>query len=133
MKLTNFVPFNIAKELKDLNFKEECLKFYLINQLTGESNKILQRSGEVNKWSVDWNSYLSSRISAPLWQQVIDWFLDTHDIDIDVALVVKGNKFNTYNVTVYLYERTEIVEGTFSNRNDASAAGILKAIELIKN
>jgi hypothetical protein len=65
-----FVPYEITQILIEKGFKEQCLAYYqnqtlIINALSNY---------ELDKYKLG--------IPAPLWQQVIDWLRDTHNIDI---------------------------------------------------
>ena len=55
----NFIPYDLALELKKLGFKEECLAIYC-----GESEirfRVLEKNTFIND--------KSSWVTAPLWQQ----------------------------------------------------------------
>lgn len=68
-----FVSYEIAKLLKEKGFDENCLYYYYVdNELSSmnEDGKPL--------WMNHNNSIFSTCYSAPLKQQVIDWFRDKH-------------------------------------------------------
>lgn len=81
MKLEKlFVPSGIALMAKEKGFDEECISFY--------SNGVLNMS---RIESFDWcivNSEMEKQglnyVSAPLYQQLIDWFEEKHKIFIEV-------------------------------------------------
>jgi hypothetical protein len=58
-----FVPYDMAKELKSLNFKEPCFKSYL-----KDSDNILEGVGD------------KYNIPAPLFSQVFNWFSKKHQL-----------------------------------------------------
>ena len=65
-----FVTYDIALKLKELCFNEECLGFYHGRTFNEERFK----------------RYLyENTISAPLWQQVIDWFRKSWKIHIEIS------------------------------------------------
>jgi len=67
-----FVPYEIAIKLKEKGFNEPCLAWS-----TEDSEYILVETKE----GEDNNSIGGT--SIPLWQQVIDWLSDVHNIEVD--------------------------------------------------
>ena len=80
-----FVTYDIALKLKLLGFAEECLAFY-----TPDSKELLPVYQEPLKGYFTRASSNES-IHAPLWQQVIDWFRDTHRFHIEVFPIPYAN------------------------------------------
>jgi hypothetical protein len=76
-----FVTFEIAKELKELGFDEPCLARF--NKSKFQMNRLRDwykhNSGEIDK------IYLS----APLWQQVINWFREKYKL----IIVIEWNSY----------------------------------------
>jgi hypothetical protein len=66
-----FVPHEIALKLKEKGFDEPCLGYFdpLYKKL------VIWENGSTNSTST-W-------VYAPLWQQVIDWLSDVHNIEVD--------------------------------------------------
>ena len=142
-----FVTYEIALKLKELGFDEECFAIFF--------RTILNNGRTVNYISDDWESpFYKNRtnsesnsidiVSAPLWQQVVDWFLKKKHLYIDITFKeVKGPKIEGIN-SVYLdIEIYSIFDGDawkkyrFSEISDdyyyAREQAILKAIELCKD
>lgn len=74
-----FVSYEIAKELKEKGFDEECLYYYYGgNELFSfiENDKPL--------WMNHNNSTFNTCCSAPLYQQVIDWLREKHNMNVYV-------------------------------------------------
>ena len=110
-----FVTYEIALALKELGFDEECLMLWEHTDFWTN----LIRPEEFKK-------IVSERYcNAPLWQQVIDYFREEHNIIIDVAEIYKG--LGNYHFALNL--EWEYFEGTYY---EAREAAILKAIEIIK-
>ncbi len=70
-----FVPYDMAKKLKDVGFDEECLCVY--NKRMELKHVIICPIGD--------NDYIKKdkhddRLPAPLWQQVEQWFREKHQI-----------------------------------------------------
>jgi len=85
-----FVPSGIALMAKEKGFDEECISFY--------SNGVLNMS---RIESFDWyivNSEMEKQglnyVSAPLYQQLIDWFRYKHGIVIWIETAPYAYTFN---------------------------------------
>lgn len=71
-----FVPYEIALKLKELGFDEPCLYTVIL-----EDGVRPVYNGHQMEW-IDWNNFIPTTntsvgkcyTSAPLYQQVIDWF-----------------------------------------------------------
>lgn len=116
---TNFVTSKISKMLDDLQYNERCLAFF-----DQDDELILLGKGLRN-------SDLLAGMSAPLWQQVIDWFIVTYKFQVIFSYgdfaekwafqlnPVEGGRKPPYRSDyIYSYE-------------EARGQAILKAIELI--
>lgn len=114
-----FVTFEIALKLKELGFDEECFSAYTED---GGLMDIGNYSNYDKIGELDGHSYYISCLS-PLWQQVIDYFREEHNIIIDVAEIYKG----LCNYHFALNFEWKYFEGTYY---EAREAAILKAIEL---
>ena len=85
-----FVPQDIALMAKEKGFDEECISFY--------SNGVLNIS---RIESFDWcivNSEMEKQglnyVSAPLYQQLVDWFRNKHGIVIWIETAPYAHTFN---------------------------------------
>ena len=107
-----FVTYEIALKLKELGFDEQCLMYFDKEELN-----------YCPHWFNNSSLIPNGDISAPLWQQVIDWFREKHDITIDIAKIYNG----TDNYHFALNLEWEYFEGTYY---EAREQAILKAIEL---
>jgi len=128
-----FVTYKIVKELKELGFKDECLGFY-------DKDKVLHL---ISYGRVSYNNTHDSiaihphyRLvcSAPLYQQVIDWLRDIHNIGIYIDFTPK--KTILFKETNMGYSIDKIDSDTEKHNEIkfkmAREQAILKAIELIK-
>jgi len=70
-----FVNYEIALILKEKGFMEECFGFYYYDGSFEKYRLVYEESS---------NDYLNS-INAPLWQQVIDWLREKHDLHIEIG------------------------------------------------
>jgi len=126
-----FVTYEIAKELKNLGFN--CDKFgYYENIINGYQTISEWKKSNLHFYEETENYifYLGNEIVeddnciiAPLWQQVIDWFIKKHDL------------------YVYPFNKAWKIDDLFSclafgetiNYKEGREIAILKAIEIIKN
>jgi hypothetical protein len=79
-----FVPYEIALELKELGFDEPCFKY---NNIWGlrKKDKLVSKIFHVGNPIISMNrqSYLYTDI--PLYQQVFRWFREKHNITCSVS------------------------------------------------
>lgn len=127
-----FVSYELAKELKELGFDEECLGFY-------NHNSQLMRYMNPDK---DWNS-LSSQVlknskitipdtySAPTWEQAFSFIRKKYSYNYSIEYDNELNKYifkyvymnNSYQFNEYLYDTHE----------QAKENCLKKLIEIVKN
>ena len=78
-----FIPYELALELKKLGFNEECFGCY------AERKELIIRIGDYRSFSnnnlegniiANFNDYKNNTISSPLWQQAFDWFRDKYNL-----------------------------------------------------
>lgn len=73
-----FVPYDLALKLKEKGFDEPCFTWYEVHDLYKEhelNNFLLYRNH---------NRFVND-ISAPLYQQVIDWLREKHEIEASIT------------------------------------------------
>lgn len=87
-----FVNYKIARALKDKGFNEECFGIYL----NGNNAKGWTAGNEeinTNEKIKNYYTYKNAHCSAPLYQQVIDWFETKHKLYIDaIPIFQEGNE-----------------------------------------
>ena len=131
-----FCNYEIANILKEKGFNEPCFGYYQNNELiiNALSNYIL------DKYKLG--------IAAPLWQQVIDWFREKHNLRIFESTPIAGLSSKSFNED-FRFELVKIsgngghansVFGngglgsryqTYSSYNEARQAAIEHALTLI--
>ena len=174
-----FVTYEIALKLKELGFDEECLAYYtspsqnevyldkdgektrfclLSRKISGE----LKGQGSVRNYLFQWLldndktsgelHTLAHSVTAPLWQQVIDWFIDKYDIHISLEPIYKPQQFQNLMYCYAISTKENFYGGIDDNldnwiglndggnmfhiensRYKAREQAILKAIELCQN
>lgn len=75
-----FVPYGIAVMAKDAGFNESCFAYY-------DRQNLLFTSSVSNK---DWSKKQckSDLHTAPLYQQLTDWFREKHKIEVNIFSVL---------------------------------------------
>lgn len=82
-----FVSYEIAVLLKEKDFNEPCICQYLIQDSTFEmsSPKVINLVPLVNSRAITVGilpKQVEFNICAPIYQQVLDWFREKHDLHI---------------------------------------------------
>ena len=129
-----FCSYEIALALKELGFDETCLAIWSAagDHLFIEYTKSQNQAARI---------YQSKSVSAPLWQQAIDFFIEKHNIYIDLVGTYSyqqgvGRWFKMYDGVVnYMPSDSNDWEGTScgddeSSLHDARKQAILKCIEI---
>lgn len=119
-----FCTYEIAKKLKDLGFNEPCFGNY------GNENAWMCDMGVGSFHRVDHTNSKDCgyAISAPLWQQAIDWLEKKYDIYIELSRTyVRG--YYTYEYFINIHNSLYSLDSSYKARE----LSILKAIELITN
>ncbi len=76
-----FVSYKIALALKEKGFEEYCFSAY--RNTDGEESLLSLskwRNGEPYDNHPEW-------CAAPLWQQVVDWFIEKYNLSIEVSFI----------------------------------------------
>jgi hypothetical protein len=121
-----FVPYDIALELKQLGFDEPCLGFY-----NHQGQLILMTQEDENSIQVYKNSYvkLGKQYAVPLHQQAFRWFREKY------GLFTQPNRtIDTSGVWYYFSiatKRTDVCEGSFSYEK-AELACLRELIKIVK-
>jgi hypothetical protein len=113
-----FTPYHIAMELKELGFDEPCVAIY-----RKENRLYLTQEG------VRANSEKESVISAPLWQQVLDWFANEHRLHSGIYPYYDEY---SYEIKDFNDNNTPIDPREPVSYYDARMACIKKMIEIVK-
>jgi len=133
-----FVTYEIGIALKQLSFYNECMAFYP-NVYTRENHLIYDTSfiertlGECSNLNTKMQD--GGAFVAPLWQQVIEWFREQHQIFIELP---KMRWIDTgYGIQIKQYNKklTLCSAAKYSGAKtyeEAREQGVLKAIEVVK-
>jgi hypothetical protein len=125
-----FVPYELALELKQLGFDEPCLGYYIANTLFISNDNV-------------YNSTDIPVIKAPLYSQAFRFFREKYDLDYSLLPESSsGHRLSTrtFNIVIYKYHmnmnvQSEIVRiddkiVRYNKREEAELACLKKLIEL---
>ena len=123
----NFIPYEQALALKELEFSEPCFGYYYTTN--GKDWQFAEKS-EYYRLNDEINIGPSFSLSAPLYQQAFKWFRDKHNLDswiychnkskVYFAIILKDKRFVSYNEEFDTYEEAEL-------------ACLNKLIKIVKN
>lgn len=113
-----FVTFVIAKEFKELSFKDVCFGEFVCNITTSEPELLIYQD---NNFEVSSCDIPETICLAPLWQQSIDF------IEKEYGIIVQKNEFNEgYNIHHFSKLKHHI------DFEETKELAVLKAIFLCK-
>ena len=147
-----FVTYEIALKLKELGFNKPCLASYYTDDErnyakdgTYDCRQKISSSIDFDPFKEEFdNFYINSNetyyVSAPLWQQVIDWFREKYNLLIDSPKLDEWN-IGKWSVKITSLDKSIILEEyvgqpywriyrCFRTYEEAREQAILKAIEL---
>jgi len=129
-----FIPYELALELKQLGFDKPCFAYYKDGRITG-----------VNKWDrEDWGfhvitskeitSVTSEIVIAPTYSQAFRWFREKHNLEGEVHCI----RFNSerlkgyqYSITSENYRKFEQL-GYYHTYEEAELECLKKLIKIVK-
>ena len=115
-----FIPYELALELKELGFDEPCLMYW--NDFGKTSINRFQLCNRIDEWCHNY-------IEAPLYQQAFRWFREKHNID-SYHIEPTNNMFGNFYGVLGL--RTATFNGGFKTYEEAELACLKKLIEILK-
>ena len=117
-----FIPYEQAKELKELGFDERCFGYYVGKELITSIDDI-------------WDTNETSIIPAPTFSQAFRWFREKHNILF--AIIPSLSDLGTYYKLLFFYSgdfRSVPARGKLCpTYEEAEIACIIKLIEMVKD
>jgi hypothetical protein len=132
-----FVPYEIALELKRLGFDEPCLKYRWNDETESYWMNI---ASEPNRWHFQefWVGEEDSNVftvSIPTYSQAFRWFRENHRIHVEINLInlTISNVwyFEVLNLRGKLNGYIETDDVYFDSFESAELAGLEKLIEIL--
>lgn len=117
-----FLNYDISKQLKEIGFDDSCSATF--NLITKKFDLIYSKERK--------NSTYPDIIAVPTIQQAIDYFNETHNLEIMVKSWIESKEI------IYMYSVNKLgspsnYDNKFKTKSEATNLAILKAIEIIKN
>lgn len=137
-----FLPYNLSFLAKEKGFKEPCLAWYNNPQMQ-EPSIFLVEYGELednnvildlsNSKAENWKSvqdFHQYDCSAPLYQQIIDWFREKHKIHVEAFNCNDEKWLKEFSPVVETIDNHETF-GTYNDYYEALNKAIEEAFKLI--
>jgi hypothetical protein len=132
-----FIPYDLAMELKELGFDEPCFKGY-----TEEYKTLINFSNPHTNKGVK-NTLPTKPFTAPLYQQSFRWFRE--NFNLDKTIITNFSKdYKSYRVGI-IYVKNNIIDTfflrpenekclfiEFNTYEEAELACLKKLIEIVK-
>ena len=124
-----FVPYELALEMKALGFNEPCFGYWFLD--VGNESMITYPQIRFSRF------YTGKEILAPLYQQAFRWFREKHNLyGIIIPTVTMAWTFKTMTVVIGMVEvppYSHVDAYDYSSREEAELECLKKLIELVKN
>lgn len=125
-----FVTYEIALKLKEMGFDEYCFGVFFRGKfMTGNVEQYVWNLVHSATTNSDCNSI--DIVTAPLWQQVIDWLREVYDIHIEIYLDINDlYEISITNKVLVNYYIDDDSDQGFIDFYKAREQAILKSIEI---
>lgn len=119
-----FVSFEIAKQLKELGFREECFAYW--KMINNQPVLLLQSMHIANEKIAGYSSnHIDDAVDRPMWFQVYRWLKTTYNFDVSVN---KKWREESWEWKLYLKDSSEALCDNYSEEEIESKE---KAQELL--
>ncbi len=119
-----FLPYELAVIAKEKGFNEDCLKYYDYDKTLKDPNMVTV--GRCN------NELFVDLCAAPLYQQITDWFLDSHNLDIVVYYSKGVNCFQYYITDIKSNRGINTCDKEYKTKYEALNAVIKEVLNIIQ-
>jgi hypothetical protein len=122
-----FVPYEQAISLKELEFDEKCFSFYDSDRELYESEGYYKKGYNVS----------DEEVIAPLYQQAFRWFREKHNIEGFIVPLISERKGISFEERVYealiIFKGNKKIKPGFKTYEEAELDCLKKLIEIVKN
>ena len=116
-----FVPYNLALELKELGFFEECLGFYIWQSWNNNSRLEIGNDDE----------YTCKTIKAPLYQQAFGFFREKYGLHYIICKNIQMDGYG-YREVILIPYMEENENTIFKTYEEAELECLVKLIDIVK-
>jgi hypothetical protein len=134
-----FVPYEIALELKQLGFDEPCFGYYVDGELRG-INLGMEELGGVEPYYQRFGFHTLSNhdidnpnkivVTAPTYSQAFRWFRDVYNLKS--CIMFRTSMEDNKEYYDWLIKGQEVVYRHFNTYEEAELACLQKLIEIVK-
>jgi hypothetical protein len=117
----DFIPYEQALELKEIEFNETCLGWFKNNELTTSFNDLYTNPKERGK--------RFEIIKAPTFSQAFRWFREKHKLTHSIRTFFNEE----FYYEIYVSFNYEITSDKHNTYEEAELACLKELIEIIKN
>ncbi len=125
--IKEFVPYDLAIQLKELGFDEPCFGWY-------DAESPMNINYDCTNNSCGWLTGL--HCSAPTYSQAFRWFRDNYKMTAEVSV----SQYRRTDIDKWMYSITYLErmtysysETTYNTYEEAELACLKKLIEIVKN
>lgn len=118
-----FVPYELALKLKEKGFNEECLSRFFGDKLTITTTFGCKNSDDVPE-------QFNFKCTAPLYQQVIDWFREKHNRQIEILWRGDVSAF-CYKIGTFRYGSHSFSKKDYDDYYECMTDAIEETLKLI--
>lgn len=121
-----FVPYDLALELKELGFDEGCLTYYFIGgKMSNYFKKVHKNSRLIQTQPHQFHC------TAPLYQQAFRWFREKYNLISSVTGIFKDETKTDFEYWYYILQESD-EEIFYKTYEEAELACLKQLIKIIK-
>ena len=119
-----FIPYQIAVDIKSIGFDEPCFGAWVNNELFITENE----NPKIQSLSIN-------QCTAPLYQQAFRFFREKYNLHSTIALISNSDTERRYMVMIdYIYPHKAIMEfEEYETHEEAELECLIKLIKIVKN
>ena len=123
------VPFKVAEELRDIDFREPTFTYYEFDYGSKDGGRYFTPI-DINFDSLKIYNRYKIYVSIPTWEQVFDWFRNKGLFGyVDMLILIKDKKVWKY----YIKDIKNMISEPFASYEQTREALVEKLIEIYKN
>ena len=120
---TEFIPYELALELKELGFDESCFGIWIER---GNKHDVIYVAKQEDAWMAEQND----GILAPLYQQAFRWFREVHNLRGFIGYRPNVKKFDYHIYDMGLSGKEYVTQRTMEAFNKDPLVGTYEEAEL---
>lgn len=126
------VPFKVAEELRDIDFREPTFTYYEFDYGSEEGGRYLT-SMDINFNSLKIYNRYKAYVSIPTWEQVFEWFRNKKFYSIIDYCGDKHYSFRILKMGTLSFETNNKVYSTYEQAREALVEKLIEIYKQDKN